>query len=121
MNKTMTLAALLWALAACSNAGPTTTPGTTEPDANIQAAEPADDDAIIEALDAPDATKAESVQVANGEQVVCRREATVGSRIGKRVCRTESQEEMLREQSQKEMDRLMDRQIGSDTAGSYTE
>ena len=63
------------------------------------------------------APAAETSSAKSGEQVVCRREAVIGSMIKKKVCRTVAEDDAVRAQSQETMHEMMERGNGSAGGG----
>lgn len=120
MKTTIAASFLVFVIAACSTPGPAVAPppDSAAPAAYAGAEAAARDSADPNSLQV-ESPQMESVQADTGEDdLVCHREATIGSRIGKRVCRTREQEEEAREEDRRQLQSTIDRSIGAETASS---
>ncbi len=82
---------VLLALSACSSTGDTSTQTASDPEATT-----------VSVSDSK--SKAKALPPDEGD-LVCRYEKTIGSRIGRRVCRTEAQNVAAREDAQEALER----------------
>ena len=96
---------------------------STEPQVASPPAEPlvagddetvADSKGVLEFADVPEIPASASNTVPAEPQQVCRYEKSIGSRIGRRGCRTRQQEEMLRQRSQEDLQTTLDRTNSAD-------